>query len=77
MILVVSAFPISDIINNDNATRRIAKWPMELMLYTIPFVYLGMKMNEIYQDKPSPVFTFIVYYINKIKIGKVRKGMKT
>lgn len=36
-ILVVSSFPLANVINNWDATRRIAKWAMELMAFTITY----------------------------------------
>jgi hypothetical protein len=47
------------------------------MSYTTPYIYLGMKMNRIYQDKqPYHVFTFTFYYRNQIKIRKAENGKK-
>lgn len=34
-ISVVNFFPISDVLNNQDATGRIAKWAMEFMAFTI------------------------------------------
>jgi hypothetical protein len=36
-ILVVSDFPLADILHNRDATRRISKWAMELGALTLDF----------------------------------------
>jgi hypothetical protein len=37
-ITVVTSFPLGEIVNNQDATGRIAKWALELMVYDIAYV---------------------------------------
>jgi hypothetical protein len=37
-ITVVTSFPLGEIINNQDVTRQIAKWALELMAYGITYV---------------------------------------
>jgi hypothetical protein len=36
-VTMVTSFPLGEIVNNRDATRRIAKWAMELMAYDIAY----------------------------------------
>jgi len=37
-ITVVTSFPLGEIVNNWDATRRIAKWALELIAYGITYL---------------------------------------
>jgi hypothetical protein len=38
LIIVVTSFPLGEIINNQDVTRWIAKWALELMVFGITYV---------------------------------------